>query len=437
MALFDSADFWQCWIRLSNSKVGPHGESLAVLKNTAGGFQLLWQAQCVFIPWDFELAYGDATTLVPAYERSRQFADCCINWFDPLDEVVGRGDKREMTIVSHVDHHDFLIEAEKPWKDEAGKKIGNLLWYWGDWCFPRSKTASNISKHNSAITSMYYFRCLDLVAKEAAMLGRADDAAKYAAVADKLKMAVNARYLAPNGNRCYTDNAQTLNALALAIGIVPDEYRAAVAQSLADDVRQRGNHLDTGVIGTMHLLRVLTDTGHDDTALALAQQTSYPSWGFMLKAPQAPGTFWECWENADNSKNHPFLGGALASWLLNSVAGIRPLTPGYADIEFKPCLAAVHNLTSASASIPTVRGEAAVKWNRTGSALTLDVTVPANSRAQIFIPADSTATLREGEAVCWQKQTFQPGVAGIASATATNGYVIVKTGSGRYHFRTE
>ena len=54
------------------------------------------------------------------------------------------------------------------------------------------------------------------------ILGTTEDAAKYAAVAEKVKTAVNARFLAPNGNRFYTGNRQTLNALALSIGIVPD-----------------------------------------------------------------------------------------------------------------------------------------------------------------------------------------------------------------------
>jgi alpha-L-rhamnosidase len=436
MALFDSANFWQKWIGISNRRVGPHGESDNVLTHgQPGGFALLWQAQCVFIPWDFHQAYGDMAALVPAYERSRQFADCFINWFDPLDEVECRGNRNNMTIISNVNHHDYLIEAEKPWRDEGGKNTENPFWYWGDWCFPRPETASNKSPHTSALTSMYYFRCVDLVAKEAAMLGRADDAAKYAAVADKVKTAVNARYLAPNGNRFYASNRQTLNALALSIGIVPDEFRAAVAQSLADDIRAKTNHLDTGVIGTLHLLRALTDTGHDDTALALAQQATYPSWGYMLRAPQAPGTFWENWGNTDKSKNHPFLGGSLATWLLESVAGIRPVQPGYAEIEFKPCSAAMKKLTRASASITTVRGDAAIQWHRRDTVLTLEVTVPANSRARIYIPADRrTATVREGDSVIWSNQAFQSGVTGIESATATNGYVLVEAGSGQYRF---
>jgi len=208
-----------------------------------------------------------------------------------------------------------------------------------------------------------------------------------------------------------------------------------------DDIRAKENHLDTGVIGTLHLLRALTDTGHADVALTLAQQTTYPSWGFMLRSPRATGTFWENWEDNDKSKNHPFLGGSLASWLLDSVAGIKASQPGYAEIEFKPSLAVVKNLTNASATIPTVRGTAAINWCRKDAGIVLDVTVPANSRARIFIPVPggnaAAITVREGDSVLWKNKTFVQGIPSITSATADTGYVVVETGSGTYHFTAQ
>ena len=436
LAMFDSADFWRKWIVKANRSAGPHGESGNANMGKGSGFCLLWQAHCVFIPWDFYQAYGDESCLTEDYQRARLFADCLINWFDTLDEVVCKpGARNNPEIVSSKDRHDYLIEAEQPWKTVTGKNEKNPFWLWGDWCHPgKTEDMPNLS----ALTSMYYYQCVNLVAREAKILGRTEDAAKYAAVAKNVKAAVNARFLAPNGNKFYTGNRQTLNALALSIGIVPDEHRAAVAQSLVDDIHAKTNHLDTGVIGTLHLMRALTDTGHDDVALALAQQTTFPGWGFMLKGPQAPGTFWEKWENSDHSKNHPFLGGSLASWLLESVAGIRPNQPGYVEIEFKPSLAVVKNLTNASATIPTVRGMAAIRWNRKDSAIVLDVTVPANSHARIFIPVPdgnaATATIREGDSLLWQNKTFRNGIAGIALAAAATGYVVVEAGSGNYHF---
>ncbi|TSA37442.1 MAG: hypothetical protein D4R65_00790 [Verrucomicrobiaceae bacterium] len=438
LAMFDSADFWRKWIAKANRSAGPHGESGNANMGKGSGYCLLWQAHCVFIPWDFYQAYGDERCLEEDYQRARLFADCLINWFDTLDEVVCKpGAKNNPEIVSSKDRHDYLIEAEQPWKTVTGKNEKNPFWLWGDWCHPgKNEDMPNLS----ALTSMYYYQCVNLVAREAKILGRTEDAAKYAAVTDKVKAAVNARFLAPNGNRFYTGNRQALNALALSIGIVPCEHRVAVAQSLVDDIHAKNNHLDTGALGTLHLMRTLTGTGHDDVALTLARQTTFPSWGFMLKEPQAPGTFWERWENDDKSKNHPFLGGGLAGWLLESVAGIRPSQPGYAEIEYKPSLAVVKNLTNASATIPTVRGTAAISWSRKDAGITLDVTVPANGRARIFVPVlgdAANATIREGDAVLWKNKAYVPGTSGITSATAVPGYIVVDAGSGTYHFSAQ
>jgi alpha-L-rhamnosidase len=254
-----------------------------------------------------------------------------------------------------------------------------------------------------------------------------------------VKNAVNARYLAPNANCSYTqENAQSPNAVALSIGIVPEEHRAAVADSLVADIRSREMHLDIGLLGATHLMRALTATGHDEVALALARQTSFPSWGYMLKAPRAPGTFWEHWDNQDMSKNHPFLGAGLATWLLESVGGIRALAPGYSTIAYKPDLAVAKDLNQAVISIPTVRGVASFQWKREQDTLTLDVIVPANTRAQIDVPTltGNTVTIREGSGTIWENGKFKPGVAGITAASFGPGYIRIEAGSGHYQLQS-
>lgn len=437
MAMFDSADFWQRWISTSNQQIGPRGEASHELRGGGGGFALFWQAYCLFIPWDFHQAYGDLAALRISYERARIFSDCFINWFDTLDENVVFS-KEEQKVLSSASSNDYLINTETAWKNPEGGDEENPMWYWGDWCHPRTAELG-MNKHTSVLASMFYFHCLNITAQEAAILGLTEDAAKYSRLAAKVKDAVNARYLVPNAFRSYTrENAQSPNAVALSIGIVPGEHRAAVAESLVADIRSRNTHLDTGLLGVIHLMRALTTTGHGEVALALARQTSYPSWGYMLKAPRAPGTLWEHWDNRDNSKNHPFLGGSLATWLLESVGGIRPATPGYATIAFKPDLAVIKDLTHAVTSMPTVRGEVSFRWKREQDAITFDVIVPANTRAQIHIPihGGEGVTIREGDAIIWNEGKFVPGVAGITSATAEAGYVRVAAGSGRYRFRS-
>ncbi|WP_206077961.1 alpha-L-rhamnosidase-related protein [Prauserella endophytica] len=55
-------------------------------------------------------------------------------------------------------------------------------------------------------------------------------------------------------------------------GLVPPGTEASVVASLPVDIRARGDHLNTGVLGTSVLLRVLSGHGHADVAHAIATQ---------------------------------------------------------------------------------------------------------------------------------------------------------------------
>ena len=81
----------------------------------------------------------------------------------------------------------------------------------------------------------------------------------------------------------------------------------AVVDSLLADIKQRGNHLNTGALGTSVLLRQLSAQGHSEVAHAIATQRTYPSWGYWFD--HGADTMWEMWP----------LGLALP----------RPLLPGH------------------------------------------------------------------------------------------------------------
>lgn len=121
----------------------------------------------------------------------------------------------------------------------------------------------------------------------ATALGKTADASTFATQAANVKTAFNSMFLNPStgyytgvGDQGYR---QTHNLLALAFGLAPNNVTSkVVADSIAADVVSRGTHLNTGALGTKHLLPVLTEHGHADTAFALSQQTTFPSWGFWF-----------------------------------------------------------------------------------------------------------------------------------------------------------
>ncbi|MFD4577374.1 family 78 glycoside hydrolase catalytic domain [Streptomyces sp. NPDC058417] len=233
----------------------------------------------------------------------------------------------------------------------------------------------------------YLYRALLHTAEMAEVLGEDGVVSRYREVAGRLRTAFNAAFLGPEGHyRTAKDPGyrQTSNAIPLAFGLVPDEARASVFASLARDVESRGNHLDTGALGTSVLLRVLCAEGRPDLAHAVATQRTYPGWGYWQD--NGADTMWEMWPLDSRSRDHYFQ-GTVAQWLYENVAGLRPGDAGWSTFTVRPD--ARTGVDWARTSIRTVRGTAGVSWTRSGQRLTVDVQVPVGATADVHVPADS------------------------------------------------
>ena len=170
----------------------------------------------------------------------------------------------------------------------------------------------------------------------------------------------------------YGSGLQTEQALPLFLGIVPEHLRQGVIKVAVDDiVHAHDMHTTSGIIGIKAMLEVLTDAGRSDVALAMLQQDSYPSLGYMLKGGAAgyepATTLWELWD-ADvqgpsmNSRNH-IMFGSVVGWMYKQLIGIRPLEPGFALAAIAPSGVGVRNLTSAEGRVATPHGDIVVEWS--------------------------------------------------------------------------
>ena len=101
----------------------------------------------------------------------------------------------------------------------------------------------------------------------------------------------------------------------------------------------------------------------------------------------------ENWPADTRSRNHHFF-GAIVQWFYEELAGIRPLEPGYARIGFEPQIPA-SGLDWVTASYDSVRGPIATAWRRTPNGLELTVTIPANARGRVVVPAADTGLITE------------------------------------------
>jgi alpha-L-rhamnosidase len=154
-----------------------------------------------------------------------------------------------------------------------------------------------------------------------------------------------------------------------------------VFAGLVRDVEARGNHLNTGALGTSVLLRVLCQEGRPDLAHAIATQRTYPSWGYWHE--HGADTMWEMWPLDSRSRDHYFQ-GTVAQWLYENVAGLRPGDAGYATFTVRPD--ARTGVDWARTSIRTVRGTAGVAWSQQGAVFRMDVRVPVGAVADVHVP---------------------------------------------------
>jgi alpha-L-rhamnosidase len=334
-----------------------------------------------------------------------------------------------------LNHYDCM----RKWAEmTAGRLSGDLLPAdtYGDWCVPPESLDLIWSADPARVTdrvlvaNAYYYSDLCMLARYAARLGRDDDARRYSGIADRVKAAFNARFL----NRAaglYANGTQTSAVLPLAFGLVPEDCRARVFASLVDNiVRKTDLHVGTGMIGGQWLLRVLSDNGRPDLAWKLAAQSTYPSWGYMVASGAT--TIWELW-NGDhgdplmNSGNHVMQIGDLCTWLHEYVAGIAPdeSRPGFRHVLMRP--RAVGELAWARASHVSLYGPIASEWNTAGGRFEWHISLPPNTTATVFVPAQDPREVTESGRPADRAN-------GVRFVRMEGDRAVFEVGSGRYAF---
>ncbi|WP_210508395.1 family 78 glycoside hydrolase catalytic domain [Naasia sp. SYSU D00057] len=288
-------------------------------------------------------------------------------------------------------------ESMRAWADALLRLAGErMLWeghfQFGDWLDPDAPPTrpGDAKTDDDIVASAYLHWSTHLVALAAERLGRAEDAARYGELAERVREAWVREYVTPTGR--IVSDAPTAYALALQFDLVRDaERRTTIGDRLAFLVRAAGYHMSTGFVGTPLIQDALVGAGHADVAGRLLTQTENPSW--LYAVTMGATTIWERWDSMleDGSINpgemtsfNHYAFGAVADWLHRSVGGLAPAAPGYQRIEVRPVL--LDEIDWASTSHETPYGLASVEWRREGTTFTLDVVVPPNTTATVHLP---------------------------------------------------
>ena len=182
----------------------------------------------------------------------------------------------------------------------------------------------------------------------------------------------------------------------------------------------------------------LTAIGRSDLAYELAVQTTYPSWGYMLK--RGATTLWELWEEktgpAMNSHDHAMF-ASVGAWFTRRWEGStrmrrrRLSTPPH---------------RTANGGGPQLGQRHSADGSRHGfffldacsASVTLAVAIPVGADARVVIPKPkelTDVTIEEDGRVIWEKGHFVSGDPGITDAKEENRTFVFDVGSGDYAFR--
>jgi alpha-L-rhamnosidase len=249
-----------------------------------------------------------------------------------------------------------------------------------------------------------------LMKNTALALNKPEDVNTYTILFDQIKTAFNKEYIADNGKIKPIDgkknDSQTGYVLALMFDLLPEELKSKAAAYLVADIKNRGNHLSTGFLGTPYLCHVLSDNGYTNVAYDLLLQKTYPSWLFPVT--MGATTIWERWDGQKpdgtfqgigmNSFNH-YAYGAIGDWMYRVVAGIEidPSFPGYKHFYIQPQPS--NKLGHATATLNSPYGVIKSGWHLNNGSIKLTVTIPVNSSATITLPQATILATESGKPI--------------------------------------
>ena len=382
---------------------------------------------------DAQRANGNIPAIVP--QPRREFDETGVGWSDAFITVPyavwhATGDTRI------VRRNWDAIQRFYRFVHASATKDGNLLeegrnsWFSGDWLSLES--GSYRLEEHKVIATTYFAENTRMMAEMAAALGETNQAAEWSTLVPQIRAAFVAKYRQADGS-IYT-GSQTAYALTLGMDMIADPIqREQTAAKFIAKLAADNYHLRTGFLGTPWLLPALSKIGRDDLAMRLLLNEDYPSWGFEIS--MGATTVWERWNSIRangefgpvdmNSFNH-YAYGAVGDWLFQHLGGLQILEPGYKKSRIAPLIGG-GGLKQAQCSIRTPYGPLASQWNVKDNTFTLAVTIPANTSAEVVLPAESPETVTLGNVPVTSARGLKP-------FASTNGKLTFQLGSGHYEF---
>lgn len=350
-----------------------------------------WGDACTIVPWELWLAYGNKEPLEICYPTM-------IRWIDYIQKTTTQADL---------------------W-------IGGVQF--GDWLgLDTDEDVYVGATQTDFLASAFYVHSLAILVKIGRVLKK--DVSQYETMHEQAKNAFRKAFMKDGmptlyrGGDCKDRSdeerfqrkvkavTQTSLAILLKFELCLETERKNIAENLVRLIRENGNRLTTGFVGTPYLLHALSENGYTDVAYDLLLQENYPSWLYSVN--QGATTIWEHWDGIKedgtfwspdmNSFNH-YAYGAVYDWIFGVAAGIKvdESGVGYKKVTISP--SPEKRIGFMDVQYQTKKGVLRSSWRYVEGGVEYSFTIPKGTIATVQLPSGATHVLQKGKYVFIEKE---------------------------------
>ena len=303
------------------------------------------------------------------------------------------------TYFGNAEEMEYCYPLMKDWVDfiDRGdaargerKYLFDFMDTFGDWLALDGPTPTSFkgSTNDTFISSVYYYRSVQIVRQMAEVLNKAEDAVHYCELEEKIKKAVLDEFFTPTGRLAI--DTQAAYVIALKFKVYLDRER--IVEQFKARLKQDMYQIKCGFVGAPLLCTVLAEAGEYELAYDFLLKEGFPSWLYSVNLGAT--TIWERWnsvmpdgtisDTGMNSLNH-YAYGSVMEFVYAYAAGIRPLEAGFGKVAIAP-----HpdvRIPEIACSYDSVSGRYVCNWKiEKDGTFTVHVEVPFNCEAVVELP---------------------------------------------------
>ena len=359
MTNFGSRAFFVNWMREMRTAQRPAGSIPVVVPSTGWGYNGMngpdWSSALVCIPWNLYLYNGDLGILEDNYQAIKKNCDYNLSMSN-----------------NYILHYGL-----------------------GDWCAPFEGPAISANmgafRCPTAVTdTACFYQLAATVVRMAKLLGHEEDIDYYAEMAENIKKAFREKFYQEDTHTVAGD-CQTSTACMIYQGLAEKTDIPSLLERLTQQIHEKGDHLDFGLLGNKYVMHSLGKYGLGDLGFRMIAQRDFP--GVKRWMDLGATTLWECWNGQGSHNHHMF--SDLSSFLYKYVGGISPdeKEPGFAHTIFRPAIDC--GLEYAQACHESMYGAVCCHWTNQEGTQSLFLKIPVGCRGTLYLPSHYEGMLRE------------------------------------------